>query len=64
MCVYSVFMLSYGLATGLSPAQGVLPTVCFIKGTEVKRRKCFTDTLCSRGSNNNNAAADDSNNNK
>jgi hypothetical protein len=64
VCVYSVFMLSYigsGLATGLSPAQGILPTVYSIKETEVKRWKCFTDPLCTRGSNNN--AADNKNNN-
>jgi hypothetical protein len=27
VCVYSVFVLGSGLATGLSPVQGVLPAV-------------------------------------
>jgi hypothetical protein len=39
VCVYSVFVLScvgIGLTMGLSPVQGVLPTVYKIKETEVK----------------------------
>jgi hypothetical protein len=36
VCVYSVFVLGSGLATGWSPIQGVLPTV-LDQETEVKR---------------------------
>jgi hypothetical protein len=36
VCVYSVFVLGSGLATGLFPTQGVLPTV-LDQETEVKR---------------------------
>jgi hypothetical protein len=52
--IYSVLMLSCvgsGLATGWSPVQGVLPTVCRIK--KLKWTKSFVDALCSSGSNRN-----------
>jgi hypothetical protein len=44
--VYSMFVLSCvgsGLATGLSPIRGVLPTVLGLRS----ETKLFTDTLCS-----------------
>jgi hypothetical protein len=46
VCVYSVFVLGIGLATGWSPVQGVLPTVLRVRNwSETKR---FTDALCSK----------------
>jgi hypothetical protein len=56
VCVYSVSVLhceSSGLATELITCTRSPPTVYEIKESVVKRRKLFTDTLCSRGSNGN-----------
>jgi hypothetical protein len=48
LCVYSVFVLGSGLATGWSPIQWVLPTVLGLRNwSETKR---VTDVLCSNGS--------------
>jgi hypothetical protein len=51
VCVYSVFVLSCvssGLATGWSPAQGVLPTVYKCKIKKPRKRRTRPDMGCKR----------------